>query len=145
MASSGGGCLKAFLIVGAIVGGIGVLGVGACIVLVGSVKKQADAERATAPQSAPTPNRQGNLANERLATSSAAKRRETLRSVIASAGDPCPGVERTFFNGSAKDGSAFWSVACSNGRSYMVSIAADAGGSTKVLDCAIASECFKKF
>ena len=88
----------------------------------------------------------GNLANERLATSSAPKRGEALQAVITSAGEPCTSVKRTFFNGSASDGSAFWSVACSNSRSHMISIAADAGGSTKVLDCQIAGgDCFKKF
>lgn len=98
-----------------------------------------------APAPAPAPPRKGNVANEQLATSSAEKRNAALRATIVSAGDPCTRVKRAFFNGSSKDATAFWSVECSNGRSYMVSIAADATGSTKVLDCGIAGTCFVKF
>jgi hypothetical protein len=48
-----------------------------------------------------------------------------------------------------KDNSAFWSVQCSNGKSYQVSILANATGSTRVMDCklvkAVANvSCFQK-
>ena len=63
--------------------------------------------------------------------------------------DPCGSVMRTFFQGQASDGTANWSVGCSNGRSYAVSLFNDSQGSTKVLDCrllkAVAQiDCFKK-
>lgn len=36
-----------------------------------------------------------------------------------------------------KDQEAYWSVRCTNGKSYQVAIKADATGHTKVVDCAI--------
>ncbi|MDR3448228.1 MAG: hypothetical protein P4M15_00490 [Alphaproteobacteria bacterium] len=49
----------------------------------------------------------------------------------------------------AKD-EAFWSLKCTNGSSYMVSIKPDAMGSTQILECALleymhGGKCFKKF
>jgi len=38
---------------------------------------------------------------------------------------------------SPADRSAFWSVGCKNGSSYLVQIDADATGSTKVLECGV--------
>ena len=44
-------------------------------------------------------------------------------------------MTRTFFQGiDDSDATAFWNITCSNGRSYVVTIAAD--DTTRVLDCA---------
>jgi hypothetical protein len=45
---------------------------------------------------------------------------------------------------------AFWTVTCTNGKSYSVDIHSDARGSTRVLDCATLESvthdsCFSKF
>ena len=44
-----------------------------------------------------------------------------------------------FFMGMASNHSAYWSVACANGKSYVVQVAPDANGSTAVLNCAVLS------
>lgn len=46
----------------------------------------------------------------------------------------CGSVTRTFFQGTHDaDGRAFWNIMCSNGMSYVVTIAAD--DTTRILDC----------
>ncbi len=46
----------------------------------------------------------------------------------------CGSVTRTFFQGTDdSDGTAFWNITCSNGMSYVVTIAAD--DTTRILDC----------
>jgi len=57
--------------------------------------------------------------------------------------------DRFFMGMDPKDNSAFWSVRCTNGKSYEISIEANATGSTKVVDCALMAavakiNCFKK-
>jgi len=64
------------------------------------------------------------------------------------AGEGCAG-KTAFFMGMLPDNRASWSVLCTNGKSYNVSISPDAGGSTKVLECSVLKtigrvDCFKK-
>ena len=71
-----------------------------------------------------------------------------LGTAVEYVGDKCTG-EKAFFMGFSSDNSAFWSVGCSNGDEYVVQIFADAGGSSRVLDCGVLKlvsgvECFKK-
>jgi hypothetical protein len=46
------------------------------------------------------------------------------------------------------DNDAYWSVRCTNGKSYQIRIKADDGGSTSVLDCDVLKlakvSCFQK-
>jgi hypothetical protein len=61
----------------------------------------------------------------------------------------CVGT-RAFYMGMAKDRSAYWSVACRDGKSYQVEIKADATGSTSVMDCSLLKavakvNCFQRF
>jgi hypothetical protein len=60
----------------------------------------------------------------------------------------CVGT-RAFFMGMASNHNAYWSVACANGKSYVVEIAPDEKGSTLVLNCATLSRekinCFERF
>jgi len=50
--------------------------------------------------------------------------------------EPCGDVTRTFYQGMHRASRAvFWNVACSNGRSYSLSIEANATGSSKIMDC----------
>jgi hypothetical protein len=63
-------------------------------------------------------------------------RAETMTRLLAVEG--CDLVVRTFYQGTRHDdGTAFWSVACRSGRSFMVSVKADADGSTHIADCAV--------
>jgi len=62
-------------------------------------------------------------------------RAKILQSAIESSGEKCPEVTRTFFQGTAGNGSALWNATCFRGLSYVITVANDAGGSTKVLGC----------
>ncbi len=63
-----------------------------------------------------------------------------LGMVVQSSGDTCIG-KKAFHMGVGTKGAskdvAFWSVRCSNGKSYAVQINPDAGGSSTVLDCGV--------
>lgn len=69
--------------------------------------------------------------------------------VAQKAGFKCTGA-KTFFQGFDADQAAYWNVRCTNGKEYGVQIAADAGGSTSVLECNLLEfltkgKCFQKF
>jgi hypothetical protein len=66
-----------------------------------------------------------------------AARAAALGTVVGSTGDRCKGTESFFMGMSPKDNSALWSVRCSTGKSYEISIDADATGTTSVMDCSI--------
>ena len=92
----------------------------------------------------------GNAAHDLLAGQPEARRNQTLTSFLAKSGESCDRVERSFFQGLDKNRAAYWSVACHGGQSYMITVYADATGSTKILECGIlkavgGGECFKKF
>lgn len=73
-----------------------------------------------------------------------------LGQIVTSSGEKCVGSEAFFMGMYKNEHSAFWSVRCTNGASYAVSIEANATGSTKVLDCRLLRSvagvsCFTKF
>lgn len=88
----------------------------------------------------------GNIAHDRLIALSESDQAFYLGMVVMA---DCRGLG-TFYMGMHPDTrAAFWSVRCSNGRNYEVEIDADAGGSTKVLDCSVLNvvtgmNCFEK-
>jgi hypothetical protein len=102
--------------------------------------------------SLPSVSRAENPTHALLAKKSVADQAYFLGVVVESVGDSCKGT-KPFFRGFNKEtGAAYWSVRCSNGSTYQVEIAADATGSTNVLDCKMLellggkeSECFTKF
>lgn len=64
------------------------------------------------------------------------------------ASEGCLGTE-AFFMGMDREKDAFWSVRCSNGKSYGVEIEPDSMGSTRVLACSVlktlvGTDCFTK-
>jgi hypothetical protein len=72
-----------------------------------------------------------------------------LGKAVGSSGDNCTG-SKAFFMGTGSNSEAYWSVRCTNRHAFQVKIFADAGGSTKVLDCAVLKamsgvECFQRF
>src|SRR5690348_1198441 len=84
----------------------------------------------------------GNPAHEQLLTKSAAEQAAMLGKAV---GNGCIGTT-PFFMGVAEDGSAFWSVLCANGNSYVVHVRPDAVGTAKALECsrlkAMQLDCF---
>ena len=96
------------------------------------------------------PKASGNKAHDLLAGQPDAQRNQMLTVFMKQSKENCDSVERSFFQGFDKSRSAFWNVACRNGRSFAVMVYNDASGSTKVLDCGVLKvvagvECFKKF
>jgi hypothetical protein len=88
----------------------------------------------------------GNEANDRLFALTKTGQATALGAVT---GEGCVG-RRAFYMGSSRtDHSAFWSVGCKNGKSYLVQVFADAKGKTSVLDCGVYKlttmmRCFQK-
>jgi hypothetical protein len=91
----------------------------------------------------------GNPAHDAIVAVSESARAKRFTEIVHSADKSCGQVTRTFHQGMT-NGTAMWNVACSNGRSYSVSVDDDAGGSTKVLDCRILktvakTDCFVRY
>jgi hypothetical protein len=88
----------------------------------------------------------GNVAHDQLLALGPNERAVALAKVV---GEGCVG-EYAFFMGLANDTkNAFWSVRCTNGKSYEVQVSPDAGGSTRVLECDVLQaltkiRCFEK-
>lgn len=73
----------------------------------------------------------GNKAHDVLVALPADQQAKALGQVV---GEGCVG-KLPFFMGMAPDNKAFWSIRCTNGKSYMVQLNSDVGGSTQILDC----------
>jgi hypothetical protein len=80
---------------------------------------------------------------------SSPERIATLTTIIRNSGVECDEITRTFLQGYDKDGAAYWSSSCSNGRSYIVQVQSDPYAISRVIDCAVMKirgyECFRKF
>jgi hypothetical protein len=70
-----------------------------------------------------------------LLTKTADVRASALAHIVESSGDLCTGTTAFFMGLNPKDNEAYWSVRCTNGKSYEVAIMADATGHTSVMDC----------
>ena len=91
--------------------------------------------------------RSGNRAHDAMVGLSTASQIAALEVGVLSAGYRCVG-QRAFFMGLGERNSALWSIQCSGGKSYLVTIEADSVGSSKVLDCEFLKlakmSCFEK-
>jgi hypothetical protein len=88
----------------------------------------------------------GNKANDRLFTLTKDGQAAALGAVT---GEGCVGRRAFYMGSSPADHSAFWSVGCKNGKSYLVQVFADVKGRTSVLDCGVyrlttKMRCFQK-
>lgn len=131
----------------------GVLAVlGAIVVL--SVMSTRPGTSRTAPSSpgestGDVPSDTGNRAHDMLAALSAEKQKDVFTRYAQ--GESCGDITRVFYQGmERKSRLAFWNIGCSNGRAYVVSITADASGSTRIMECQFMravtkTECFTKF
>jgi hypothetical protein len=73
----------------------------------------------------------GNPAHDRLMGLGASAQALLLGQI---AGEGCSG-DSAFYMGMDKETNAYWSVRCTNGRSYQVQIQPNATGSTSIMDC----------
>lgn len=92
----------------------------------------------------------GNVAHDRLSALPPSQQAAMLGRVV---GEGCQGRD-AFFMGlntlAPGKSQVFWSVRCTNGKGYQVSIEPDSNGSTRVLECSVLKafakvECFKTF
>jgi hypothetical protein len=89
------------------------------------------------PASEEPPSSTGNVAHDGLVQLDPSARAKMLGSIVVSSGDACTGEDSFFMGINRRNVQAFWSVRCTNGKSYEVAIDGNATGSTKVLDCDI--------
>lgn len=99
---------------------------------------------ASSPGSSVSPS--GNVANDMLMPMSPSQQAANLGVAVE---EGCLGKRAFFMGMNLEDHSAFWSVGCNNGKSYLVQIFANSTGSTKVLSCdayhaMTKMSCFKK-
>ncbi|MFQ5965807.1 MAG: hypothetical protein ACE5KZ_16160 [Candidatus Scalinduaceae bacterium] len=90
-----------------------------------------------------------NEAHDRLVEMTTSERNKTFGKLLRDSGESCNSVTRSFFQGFDKDNAAYWSVACSNDRSFSVQFKDDSEGSTRIVDCELLKmlgvNCFEKF
>lgn len=91
-----------------------------------------------------------NPVSDQVSALSEDQRRAVFAKLFQREGERCPSVNRAFYQGRARDGSAFWSVACAGGKDWQVMIRDTPSGDMRILDCAVlkavgGGRCFKKF
>lgn len=90
-----------------------------------------------------------NAVNDQISALSESQRSALFVKLLVKEDAACATVSRTFYRGSDKSGSAYWSAQCRSNKAYQVQIAPNATGSTTLLDCAVAKSlginCFGKF
>jgi hypothetical protein len=156
-----GGCLKALGLGILILFGLGVLGnIVIALTHIGQApRNQIAPANQVASSGQPDPDDQppvdphaatGNPSNDALLARLPEDRPAILAAIVKKG---CRG-ERAFYQGVGHKGygagKAFWDVACTNGRAYVLGIDPDKNGTTGALDCQFfkaikAGECFTKF
>lgn len=91
-----------------------------------------------------------NQTHDMLMASSDTKRATALAKWLASNGENCPSVSRTFYQGSDNRDAAYWNAECAGGKSYQIQFPGSTSASPKLMDCAIlkavnGGKCFSKF
>lgn len=92
-----------------------------------------------------------NETHDRLSKLSTKDRNDFFTIFMRKSNEDCGIVIKSFFQGFSKtSGSAFWNVACTNKKTFVIMINNDATGSTKILECSVVKlltkvDCFKKF
>lgn len=100
----------------------------------------------TQPVEAPIPAIKGHALHNELATAQIGFRNLYLSRIVRSVGNDCWVVNRSMYQGYAKDlNSSLWSAHCENGSEWMVSVYADESGS--VLRCGklVSTKCWERF
>jgi hypothetical protein len=120
--------------------GYGILGFLA-LVFIGSLLPEQPSTPSTKSQSRP---------DASLVGTDVEQRARLLGAVVASAGETCDEVTRSFHQGTSPGGDTTWNVACRDGHEFAVLIKNDSTGSTRVLSCDVMRavgkvDCFEKF
>ncbi|MBL4743614.1 MAG: DUF4124 domain-containing protein [Cycloclasticus sp.] len=103
--------------------------------------------RQTVPTPAAANKDKGNW-HQRLSLAPKNKIANILQDTLSKSGYQCI-VTSTFFQGFDSEKTAYWNAACSNNAAYVISMANNKQGQTRILNCrviaAMGIECFKKF
>ena len=90
-----------------------------------------------------------NPAHEKISSLTESKRRLVFATFLENSGEKCPVVTKTYYQGSDKDGNAYWNASCQGADSYQIQVRNYSQGSTKILSCkvlkALNLSCFSKF
>ena len=91
-----------------------------------------------------------NPGHDKIAGLSEPDRGAIFAKLLSNGGERCPSSVRTFYQGSDKQGNAYWNIQCTGALSYMIQVSNNANGSTSVLECGLMKKanigtCFKKF
>lgn len=89
-----------------------------------------------------------NIASEILYSRTSDQQAQILSNIVNSAGEPCEPT-RAYYQGLDLYGSAYWDVACKDGRSFVIQISNNAAATTTIIRCSamksLGTQCFKKF
>jgi len=111
-----------------------VVGVVVLMIVLGSVIENLNNGVSTSTSAANTAVQStGNVTHDRLLGLGASAQALLLGQIV---GEGCIG-EYPFYMGMDKEANAYWSVRCTDGKSYQVQIQPNATGSTRVMDCAL--------
>jgi hypothetical protein len=87
--------------------------------------------------------------SDQVAALTEEKRQTVFARLMKREGKPCPSVNKTFFQGVSKEGTAYWSIACTRGKDWQIVIKNTGEGEMATLDCAFlkavgGDRCFTK-
>jgi hypothetical protein len=89
-----------------------------------------------------------NIANNILLSRTSDQKTQILSNIVNSAGEECIPT-RSFYQGVDIYDAAYWDLACSNGRSFVIQISNDDQAMTTIFQCStmksLGAECFKRF
>ena len=105
---------------------------------------ESSADEATSEDDTP----EYNPGHQLLSAMSVEERNQSFGQLLNTSGEPCPRVSVSQLQGVSDEKEAFWSVACTDGGRWMISILPDEAGTARILHCGMlklvaGSECFK--
>ncbi|KTD66639.1 hypothetical protein Lsan_0584 [Legionella santicrucis] len=89
-----------------------------------------------------------NVASDILSSRTSDQQAQILGNIINSAGLPCTPI-KAFFQGLDIYGAAYWNIACTDGRSFVIQIMNNAAATTTIVQCSamksLGATCFTGF
>ncbi len=78
----------------------------------------------------------GNFTHSYLMKSPEKERAEALGEVLNASGKSCDAT-KTFYQGMDSESTAYWDVACTNGKSYVIQVPSDINAKTRIMECSL--------
>jgi len=80
---------------------------------------------------------QANPTHDQIYKMNESARKAFFLKLFTASKEPCGVVDRVFYQGSDKQGNAYWNVSCIKHEAMQIQIANNSLGSTKVLECSV--------